>query len=194
MIALNDSYRSRRSPVLSSSGMVTSSQLLASMAGAEILNQGGNALDAAITSLGVLFATQPCSAGLGGEIFCLYFSKEDRQVFGLNGSGRSSKALTLEACKSAGFIEAIPDYHPYTVTVPGAPAALLDLVDRFGSLPISCLLSPAIELAQRGFPVAPITTRWWGQGVEKALASHSQAEDIILIEGKAPLPGMPKRL
>ncbi len=185
----SDINKSRRSPILSSSGMIASCQPLASITGAEVLRQGGNALDAALAALGVLFVTQPCSAGLGGDIFCLYYSKRDGKVFGLNGSGRSPKALTLELCEKAGFVNELPDYHPFTVTVPGAPAAIIDLLTRFGSIPISTLLNPAIDFAYRGFPVAPITTQWWKQGAENALSSHHQSSDFFLVDGRPPLPG-----
>ena len=88
------SFQSRRSPVLATRGMVACSQPLAAKAGLSILKSGGNAIDAAIAVAAALAVTEPCSTGLGGDCFILYYDSETKRVNSMNGSGRSPKAKT----------------------------------------------------------------------------------------------------
>jgi gamma-glutamyltranspeptidase/glutathione hydrolase len=88
-------FNSRRSPIYGTHGMVASSQPLATMAGIEILKQGGNAADAAVAVASSLNMTEPCSTGIGGDAFCLFFDAETKKVRGLNASGRAPTALNL---------------------------------------------------------------------------------------------------
>ena len=88
------SFQSRRSPVLATRGMVACSQPLAAEAGLSILKSGGNAIDAAIAVAAALAVTEPCSTGLGGDCFILYYDSETKRVHSMNGSGRSPKAKT----------------------------------------------------------------------------------------------------
>ena len=177
-----------RSPVYSTHGMVASSQPLASAAGARILEAGGTAADAAVSVASMLGLTEPCSTGLGGDVFVLYYQASTRKVFALNGSGRSPAALTLERLTSEGFDKAIPPTHPYMVTVPGACAAWCDLVERFGKFSLDALFADAIDLAERGFPVAPITSHFWRRGVEDLRGKALNIEELS-INGKGPQPG-----
>ncbi|MFH0850910.1 MAG: gamma-glutamyltransferase, partial [Candidatus Bathyarchaeota archaeon] len=82
-------FNSRRSPVYGTHGMVASSQPLASMAGLRILQQGGNAADAAVAVAAALNVTEPTSTGIGGDCFCIFYDAKSRRVKGLNGSGRA---------------------------------------------------------------------------------------------------------
>ncbi len=174
-------------------GMVATSQPLATAAGLELLAAGGNAADAAVAAAAALNVTEPTSTGIGGDMFALYFEAASGQVTALNGSGRAPQALTLEKLANEGFltsttIHGLPPTHPYTITVPGACAGWCDLVDQHGSLPLECILSPAIRLAEEGFPVAPITSYFWQRGAEKQLSQSLNGRELTL-DGRGPRPG-----
>lgn len=181
-------YISRRSPVLSKGNAAASSQVLATQAGIEIFKKNGTAADAAVAIAAALQVTQPCSTGLGGDCFFLYYNNADKTVTGLNGSGKSPQSLSLDDLRKKGFTAKIPDFDPNTVTVPGAAAAWYDLLSVYGSLPLSTVLSPAIDLAENGFPVSPITSFWWKSGAERQLKSHKFGNELML-DGRGPYPG-----
>jgi len=189
----SDTYISRRSPVLATGGMVASSQPLATLAGVDILRAGGNAADAAVAVAAALNVTQPCSTGLGGDVFCLYYDAATRRVRGLNGSGRSAAALTLDRVEAEGLTGRLPDQHPYSVTVPGAAAAWEDVVGELGRLSLADVLAPAVRLAEEGFPVAPCASRWWRAGAEGQLKRHRHGGELM-IDGRGPNPGEVMRL
>lgn len=167
--------------------MVATSQPLAVAAGLEILGLGGNAADAAIATAAALNVTEPTSTGLGGDCFALYFDAGTGQITALNGSGRAPVNLTIDRLKREGMTDNIPAFHPYTITVPGACAGWCDLLDRYGRLPISKVLSPAIRLAEQGFPVAPITAYFWGRSAERLRNTLGGPE--LIINGRAPQAG-----
>ena len=181
-------FDSRRSPVLGRGGMVATSQPLAIAAGLKVLQSGGNAADAAVATAAAFNVTEPTSTGLGGDAFALYYQASTRQVFALNGSGRAPASLTLERLQREGFAAALPMFHPYTVTVPGACAAWCDLVERFGRLSMADVLAPARRLAEEGFPVAPITAYYWARGVERQLSQSLNGQELT-IDGRAPRGG-----
>lgn len=168
---------------------MASSQPIASMAGAEILRRGGSAADAAVATAAALQVTQPCSTGLGGDCFCLYYEAATGRVYALNGSGRSPAALDLNLLAREGFARELPMYHGHTVTVPGAPAAWCDTVSRFGKLPISDVVAPAIRIAEEGFPVSPMTAIWWAGGAEKQLKHTRHGAELLTDKGNAPAAG-----
>jgi gamma-glutamyltranspeptidase/glutathione hydrolase len=181
-------FNSRRSPVISRGGMLAASQPLAVAAGLRILEAGGNAADAAVACAAALNVTEPTSTGIGGDCFALYYTAQTQQVSALNGSGRLPAALSLERLRREGFGSQLPPYHPYTVTVPGACAGWCDLVERHGSLPLETILAPAIELAEAGFPVTPVTANSWRSGAERQLRTASGGQELT-IGGRAPLAG-----
>ncbi len=181
-------YPSRRSVVVGTRGMAAASQPLAVAAGIQMLDRGGNAADAAVAMAAVLAVTEPGSTGLGGDCFALYYEANTRQVYALNGSGRAPRALTLERLRREGFSTELPPFHPYTITVPGACAGWCDLAERFGRLSLSAILEPSIELAERGFAVAPLTAHFWQRGAEVQLR-HALNGGELLIEGCAPRAG-----
>ncbi len=180
-------FNSRRSAVYGTQGMVATSQPLATAAGINLLQNGGNAADAAVAVAAALNVTEPTSTGIGGDVFALYFEHKTRQVFALNGSGRAPAALSLQRLQQEGFTE-LPAYHPYTITVPGACAAWCDLSERFGKKSMAETLAPAIELAEKGFPVAPLTAYFWQHGAERQL-SQTEYGHQLLLHGKAPAAG-----
>ena len=184
----SEEFHSRRSAVYSTNGIVAASQPLAVAAGLEILSKGGNAADAAIATAAALNVTEPGSTGLGGDCFALYYDGASRDISALNGSGRAPARLTLELLRSAGLAEQLPPFHPYTVTVPGACAGWCDLVERHGSLSMVDILTPAVRLAEEGFPVAPITSYFWQRSADEQLKTAPGGHQLT-INGRAPRPG-----
>ena len=180
--------------------MVASSQPLATAAGLEILSQGGNAADAAVATAAALNVTEPTSTGLGGDMFALFYEAGTGQVTALNGSGRAPASLTLDLLRKNGFgarathtvpegyESPLPPYHPYTITVPGACAGWCDLIERHGTLGLPAVLTPAIRLAEEGFPVAPVTSHFWRRAAERQLKSALNGIEMTL-GGRGPNPG-----
>ena len=180
-------FNSYRSPIFAKRGMVASSQPLASEAGIRILQQGGNAADAAVATAAALNVTEPCSTGIGGDCFCLYFDNKTKRVSGLNASGRAPSDLNLEFLSKQGITGSLPPLSVHTITVPGAAAGWVDTVKKFGLLDLKKILAPAIELAEGGFPVAPFTARAWNRST-KILKMGPYADEMLL-NGEAPKEG-----
>lgn len=186
-------FSSRRSPVISLNGCVASSQPLATNTGLDILKRGGNAADAAVAVAAALAVTEPGSTGLGGDAFCLFYNGRTGDIKGLNGSGRSAKAQSLDYMESRGFsTEAPPSaFDALNVTVPGAPACWCDAIQRFGSHKLSLqeVLRGAMELAEVGFPVAEVTAHHWALGVSGHRDAGKHLGPDLLIDGHAPKRG-----
>ncbi|XP_038124885.1 glutathione hydrolase-like YwrD proenzyme [Cyprinodon tularosa] len=186
-------FSSRRSPVLCLHGCVASSQPLASAVGLDVLKRGGNAADAAVAIAAALAVTEPCSTGLGGDAFCLFYNGNTGEIQGINGSGRSPKALTLDFLEGLGYsAEAPPSvFDALNVTVPGAPACWCDTVQLFGSQKLSMqeILSGAVELAEKGFPVAEVTSHHWAGWVAAMRDSGKDHGGDLLIGGHPPKHG-----
>ena len=181
-------YKSRRSPVYGKRGIVAASQPLAAAAGLEVLTQGGSAADAAVATAAALNVTEPTSTGIGGDCFAIYYNATDQQVSALNGSGRAPAGLTLERLKKEGLNQELPPFHPYTITVPGACAGWVDLVEEYGRLELSKILAPAIRLAEEGFPVAPLTAFFWSRGAKRQLKDAPGGSELTK-DGRGPHAG-----
>lgn len=159
-------FRSRRSCVMATRGMVATSQPLAAQAGLRLLQQGGNAADAAIACAAAMTVVEPVSNGLGGDCFVLHFDARSGEVSALNGSGRAPQDADSESLRRAGF-KRMPKFSGASVTVPGAVRAWDDLRVRHGTRPLAELLAPAIEIAERGFPVTEWIARAWALSAPK---------------------------
>ena len=181
------SFQSNRSPVLGRRGMVASSQPLATEVGLRILGEGGNAADAAVATAAALNVTEPNMTGIGGDVFSLYFDARSGDVTALNGSGRTPKGLSIEALAGEGITDEIPLFHAHSITVPGACAGWFDLIAQHGRLAMGEILAPAIELAEEGFPVAPITSQLWSASLGPLQRSPGGA--ALMIDGRGPHPG-----
>jgi len=181
-------FSSHRVPVVGTRGMVASTEPAATAAGLRILQEGGNAADAAVATAAALNVTEPNSTGLGGDCFALYYEASSGQVSALNGSGRAPAALTLDRIRADGFEAGLPSDHGHTITVPGACAGWWDMIDRHGSLTMPQILAPAIALAEEGFPVAPINAFLWHALVGRQLQRGAGAREL-LIDGRSPRPG-----
>eukprot|EP00929_Paragymnodinium_shiwhaense_P049427 TRINITY_DN24932_c0_g1_i3.p1 TRINITY_DN24932_c0_g1~~TRINITY_DN24932_c0_g1_i3.p1 ORF type:complete len:559 (+),score=152.90 TRINITY_DN24932_c0_g1_i3:90-1766(+) len=178
-------FTSRRSPVVARNGMVACSQPLAAEAGLSLLKKGGNAVDAAIAIAAALAVTEPCSTGLGGDCFLLYYDAKTKEVSAMNGSGRTPAALSLERAQKdcPGCGDELPMLHAHTVTVPGSAAGWADAVAKWGRLPLAEALAPATKLADEGFPVSPITAHHWQQG-ERQLRSGPHCAELMVAAAK----------
>jgi len=149
-----------RSMIVTKFGIVAAPQFLASQAGARILEAGGNAIDAAIAANAITGLTQPYVNGIGGDLFAIYYEANTGKVYGLNASGWTPKALTVEYLKSKG-IEKIDPIGVHAITVPGAVAGWEALRKRFGTMPFSKTLAPAIYYAENGFAMPEWGARSW---------------------------------
>jgi gamma-glutamyltranspeptidase/glutathione hydrolase len=193
-------FTSRRSPVLCRHACVASSQPLATGIGYDLLKQGANAAEAAIGVAAALAVTEPCSTGLGGDMFCLYYDNATRSVHAINGSGKSPGRLTFELlqdkypgrCDDERIDSVRYRDSPDAVTVPGAAMGWQDLLEQHGSgnFSLASLLEPAAQLAQEGFPVAPITSYHWKMGMSQMTRWLDEGETVPLsVNGCGPEPG-----
>ena len=184
-------YFSRRMTVYSAQGMVATSQPLAAQAGLEILKKGGNAIDAAIATATCLTVVEPTSNGIGGDAFALVWF--NGKLYGLNASGPAPQLLSGSELRKKGYRE-MPMLGWETVTVPGAPAAWAALAERFGTLPLTVTMQPAVSYAEQGYPVSPVVSAAW----QEACEYYSQVRNFeqyhpwfatFTIDGRAPRIG-----
>ncbi|MEP0175359.1 MAG: gamma-glutamyltransferase [Paraglaciecola sp.] len=176
-----------RSEVIAANGMVATSQPLATQVALDILKQGGNAIDAAIAANAMLGLVEPTGSGIGGDLFAIVWDAKTMKLYGLNASGRSPKSLTLEHFQLQG-LDTIPAYGPLPVSVPGAVDGWFELHQKFGSLPMTALLSPSIEYAKNGFPVSELIAHYMQLSVPK-LAKFPGFKETYMPNGKAPVKG-----
>ncbi|HSD84706.1 MAG TPA: gamma-glutamyltransferase [Anaerolineae bacterium] len=167
---------------MANNGLVATSQPLAAQAGLRILMKGGNAVDAAVATAAVLNVVEPMSTGVGGDLFALTYVAHTDELTALNGSGRAPQAISIEALKRRGEIE-MPERGPLSITVPGTVDGWITLLERHGTLSLSEVLTPAIEYAERGFPVSEIIAAEW-QELEELLQGTA-----FLINDRAPRAG-----
>lgn len=137
--------------LMSDAGMVVSGHHKASEAGAAVLRDGGNAIDAAVAASAVLCVAIPHMNGLGGDCIALALDASSGSVTAINGSGRAPAAATQEELRRRGY-EKMPKRGPHSISVFGLVHAWQSVLDRWGTRPLSVLLQPAIELARKGLP------------------------------------------
>ncbi|ACY18611.1 gamma-glutamyltransferase [Haliangium ochraceum] len=176
-----------RSEVVAQGGMVATSQPLATQAAIDILKAGGTAVDAAIAANAVLGVVEPTGCGIGGDLFAIVWDAKTRKLYGLNGSGRSPAALSLEYFQRQ-QLTAIPPFGPLPVTVPGAVDGWFALHGRFGKLPMRDILAPAIGYAQGGFPLSELIAYYWGINADR-LSQFANFRKTFLPGGRAPRAG-----
>ena len=176
-----------RSTVYAPHGVVATSQPLASAAGLEVLRQGGNAVDAAVTAAAVLSVTEPHMTGIGGDMFAIVWLAREGKLVALNASGRAGSLMTRETLQARGF-RAGSQQGAMSVTVPGALAGWELLLRTHGKRSLAQALEPAIAYARDGFPVTPIIAAQWAN--ETAfLQRDSAAAATFLPGGHAPKAG-----
>ena len=184
-------FISRRSNVRATNGMVATTQPLAAMAGLRVLIEGGNAVDASVATAAALNVVEPHSTGVGGDLFALVRMSDEKRVQALNASGRSPQGSSIELLSGMGLSE-IPDQSPFSVTVPGTVSGWEALTSRYGTMPLSALLKPAIRYAEDGFPVSEVISEHWRAGAPRLNAGPAGGE--LLHHGAAPRPGSLMRL
>eukprot|EP00039_Didymoeca_costata_P010641 m.143992 g.143992 ORF g.143992 m.143992 type:complete len:670 (-) comp14907_c0_seq4:98-2107(-) len=156
-----------RSPVYASNGMAATSQPLSTNVALDILKRGGSAVDAAIAANAMEGLVEPMMNGIGGDIMSIVWDSKTKKAYGYNGSGRSSKTTSytkmqdlLNNVKKSS--DRMTTHGPLPVTVPGAVKGWCDLHSKFGVLPLSDILTPAIKYAREGFPVSEVIQSQWG--------------------------------
>lgn len=182
-MAQNRSYA--RSMVITQYGIVATSHVQASQAGAQVLAHGGSAADAAIAANAVLGVTEPMMNGIGGDLFAIYWDAKAGKLYGLNASGWAPKGLTIEHLW-ARDVTAMPQLGIDSVTVPGAVAGWDQLHSRFGKLAWKELLQPAIFYAQDGYPVPELIHGFWTEAVQ---LTDPESLRVYLPGGKVPRVG-----
>jgi len=178
---------STRSVVMGRNGMIATSQPLASAAGLKVLQDGGNAIDAAITAAAVLAVVEPTMNGVGGDLFAIVYDAKTKKLHALNSSGRAGHAATLDAFSSR-KLSRIPNAGVYSITVPGVVDGWSTLLAAHGTIPLAKALQPAIGYAKNGYAVSEIIAKQW-EGTERKLSADPAAAATFLPGGHAPKPG-----
>jgi gamma-glutamyltranspeptidase/glutathione hydrolase len=176
-----------RSEVIAPHGMAATSQPLATQIALDILKAGGTAVDAAIAANAALGLMEPTGCGIGGDLFAIVWDAENRELTGLNASGRAPAAMTIEYFRDNGM-ESIPPLGPLPVSVPGAVDGWYELHGRYGRLPMTEILAPAIEYARNGFPVSEVIAYYMGRNKRHVEAYPGFAE-TYMPDGDTPKKG-----
>ena len=175
-----------RSEVIARHGMAATSQPLATQVALDILKKGGSAVDAAIAANACLGLMEPVSNGIGGDLFAIVWDSKTQKLHGLNASGRSPQGLTRRHFIEQG-LSRIPSHGPLPVSVPGCVDGWFELHKKFGKLPMSEVLAPAIKYAREGFPVSELIAYYWGRS--EGLKRYPGFAETFLPGGRAPAKG-----
>ncbi len=176
-----------RSMVISQGGIVAAESPLAAQAGAKILSQGGNAVDAAIATNAMMGVVSPMMNGIGGDLFAIVYDAKANKLYGLNASGWAPKGLTIEALRKLGMRD-MPQSGVHTITVPGAVDGWQKLAEKFGRKKLSEDLAAAIHTAQNGFPVTEWVALYWAGSVDY-LRGDDTAAKLYLPSDRPPKVG-----
>jgi gamma-glutamyltranspeptidase/glutathione hydrolase len=176
-----------RSEVIAPHGMAATSQPLATQIALDVLKAGGSAVDAAIAANAALGLMEPVGCGIGGDLFAIVWDADKGELTGLNASGRSPASLTLAYFEEQGM-DSIPPLGPLPVSVPGAVDGWFELHGRYGRLPMSEILAPAIRYAREGFPVSELIAYYWQRNAEY-LKDFPGFAETFMPDGRAPRKG-----
>ncbi|MBV9445404.1 MAG: gamma-glutamyltransferase family protein [Streptosporangiaceae bacterium] len=169
-------------------GMVAATHWLASAAGMAVLEQGGNAFDAAVATGLVLQVVEPHLNGPGGEVPIIAFDADRGETFVVSGQGTAPAAATLEAFGDLG-IDLVPGSGLLAACVPGSFGAWMLLLREYGTLRLRDVMSYAIGYAERGYPLVPAIS-WGIASVADMFREHwHSSAEIYLPAGKVPPPG-----
>ncbi|WP_044202935.1 gamma-glutamyltransferase [Flammeovirga sp. OC4] len=178
-----------RSEVLAQNGMVATSHPLATQVGLDILKKGGNAIDAAIAANATLGLMEPTGCGVGGDIFAIIWDAKTQKLYALNGSGRSPKKLTLEYFQKNNYSK-IPALGPLPVSVPGTVDGWFEMHKKFGTMEMKEILSPAIDYAEKGFPLTELIAWYMEKSIPRYQAKgFPNIEDTYIQQNGGTLPG-----
>ena len=158
--------------------MIATSQSLSSAAGLQVLQAGGNAIDAAVTAAAVLAVIEPSMNGIGGDLLALVYDAKTKTVHGLDSTGRSAYAATPAEFARRGITE-MPVRGPLVVDVPGVVEGWHQLLTRFGTIDLGTALAPAIAFARDGFPVAELVASDWKDNTPTLSADPATAATFL---------------
>jgi len=175
-----------RSETLGMHGMVATSQPLAAQAGLKILQDGGNAFDAAVATAAVINVVEPEATGIGGDLFVIAWSAKDKKLIALNGSGRSAAAMSVDYFKKKGQAR-VPINGIDAAVVPGAVDGWDQLLKAYGTMNFKQVLEPAVKIADEGFGVSERIANDWQLRI-KTISSDEDSAKVYLPGGKAPMP------
>src|SRR5437867_10836952 len=173
--------------VIARQGIVATEHPIASQIGARVLEQGGNAIDAAVATNAAMGVVAPMSNGIGGDLFAIVYEAKTGKLYGLNASGWAPQRLTREFLAGKGITK-MPNRGIHSVTVPGTVAGWDLLLKRFGHKSVAQVLAPSIALAERGFPVTELVAELWADS-ESLLRADAEAARLYLPNGHAPKVG-----
>lgn len=182
---MRDFHKPGRSAVFALNGLCATSHPLAAQAAVEILQRGGNAMDAALAGATILGLAEPAMTGLGGDCFALVSPAGGDEVIAVNGSGRAPMAASAKALRAAGH-DTVPPTSAFAVTIPGAVDAFCTMSDTWGRLGLSDCLAPAIRYMDEGVPVAPRVAFDW---MESSAQLQGDARRHFLNDGAVPRVG-----
>ena len=171
-------YASHRNVVFAPSGMACTSVPLGAQIGADIMKNGGNAVDAAVAMAMAMPLLEPTGNGLGSDCFALVWIEKEKKLYGLNASGTAPKALNAGKIRSLGYQE-VPLEGWLSVLVPGAPAGWAALSRRFGTKSMTELAVPAIHYATAGFPVPVNVAKLWRTDSERIRRAFSDSPELF---------------
>src|SRR5262245_55079920 len=176
-----------RSEVIARHGMAATSQPLATQVALDILKQGGTAVDAAIAANALLGLVEPTGNGMGGDLFAIVWEAKTQKLHGLNASGRSPYALTLDHFRKL-ELKTVPKDGPLPVSVPGCVDGWFELHKKFGKLPMNTVLAPAIRYAREGFAVSEVIAEDWQKNAP-LLDKWPGFKEVFMPAGHAPHKG-----
>ncbi|WP_026309287.1 gamma-glutamyltransferase [Kangiella aquimarina] len=181
-----------RSEVIAQHGMAATSHPLATQIALDVMKDGGNAIDAAIAANAALGLMEPTGNGIGGDLYAIVWSAKDKKLHGLNASGRSPLGLSYDQLKTELDKlnrDDLPPYGMLPISVPGAVDGWFELHEKFGKLPMKKVLAPAIDYAEKGFPVTELIAYYWNLSVPRLSPQPGAFAETFTIDGKAPRKG-----
>lgn len=175
-----------KSPVYAPNGIAATSQPLATTTALNVLQKGGNAVDAAVAAAAVLGVVEPMMTGPGGDMFAIVWLGKEKRLVALNASGRAGSLMTREELVKRGRTR-IPR-GPESITVPGAVAGWDALLKKYGTMTLAQALQPAIGYAENGYVVTPVIANDW-LGEKALLEKDPGARATLLVNGQTPKAG-----
>jgi gamma-glutamyltranspeptidase/glutathione hydrolase len=173
-------------------GVAATSHPLATQIALDILKKGGSAVDAAIAANAALGLMEPTGNGIGGDLFAIVWDAKTQKLYGLNASGRSPLGLSYDQMKAkldSLKTETIPPLGFLPISVPGAVDGWFELHKKFGKLKMADNLQPAIDYAEKGFPVSELISWYWKRSVPSLSRQPGSFKTTFTINGRGPESG-----
>jgi gamma-glutamyltranspeptidase/glutathione hydrolase len=174
-----------RSPVYAPHGIAATSQPLATQAALDVLEHGGNAIDAAVTAAAVLSVVEPMMTGIGGDMFAVLWSAKEKRLVALNASGRAGAMMTRDELLRRGRTHVV-GRSAESITVPGALAGWQTLLSKYGTISLAKAIQPAIRYADQGFPVTPVISEDWRDAAQVLERDEGARATFLLPDSSGP--------